>query len=65
MSDNARDDQTAQNTDPPGVRCSWCGGRVRWESGGYWLTCPVSGHPSRHDPRIKGPIWRLRVLLGV
>lgn len=58
-------DAPQANTDPPKVRCSWCGGRVKWEKGGYWLTCPKLGHPSHHDPRVHGLWWRLRVLLGV
>jgi hypothetical protein len=54
-----------QSNAKPSVRCSWCGGRTRWEDGGFWLRCPVSGHPSHHDPRISGWFWHLRTLVGV
>lgn len=57
----------ANNTDPPDTHCTWCDPprRLYRESGGFYWTCGVWGHPHSHDPRRKGLKWALRAVLGL
>lgn len=55
--------KTAQNTDPPDVRCSMCGSRCK-PDGPRWITCKAGCAWHSHDPRRVGWLWRLRVFIG-
>lgn len=64
-----------KNTDSPGVRCGMCGGRCRpidsWVNGSgawleaRWIECRGDCLWSSHSPERVGPLWRLRVLVGI